>query len=62
MKRSGLVTTNPVRQPHAQILIILNTTHKSVGGKEVPSPYLDFLALTGFTTLDVVSLVPFDCM
>jgi len=45
-----------------QILIILNTTHKSVGGKEVPSPYLDFLALTGFTTLDVVSLVPFDCM
>ena len=73
-----------------QILIILNTTHKSgeflrvgtrceqtyvtigsvtrtfhfhaVGGKEVPSPYLDFITLTSFTSLDVVSLVPFDCM
>mmetsp|Transcript_103767 Transcript_103767/g.298635 ORF Transcript_103767/g.298635 Transcript_103767/m.298635 type:complete len:448 (-) Transcript_103767:1131-2474(-) len=45
-----------------QILVILNTTHKSVGGKEMPSPYTDFLALTGFATLDVVSLVPFDCM
>ena len=45
-----------------QILIILNTTHKSVGGKEVPSPYPEFLSLFSFMGLDVVQFVPFDCI
>ena len=45
-----------------QLLIILNTTHKSVGGKQVPSPYPEFLSFFSFMSLDVVQFVPFDCM
>lgn len=45
-----------------QILVILNTTHKSVGGKDIPTPYKGFMDFLGFVTLDVVQFVPFDCM
>ena len=45
-----------------QILVILNTTHKSVGGKEIPTPYKGFMDFISFVTLDVVQFVPFDCM
>ena len=45
-----------------QIISILNTTHTSIGGSEVPSPYLEFMQWFSFLTLDVVTIVPFDCM
>ena len=45
-----------------QILLILNETHTSMGGKEPPSPYTDFLSTMNFMALDVVSFVPFDCL
>ena len=45
-----------------QILTILNSTHTSRGGAEVPSPYLEFMHSFSFLTLDVVTIVPFDCM
>ena len=45
-----------------QIMIILNSTHESVGGKEIPSPYLDFLSFLNFITLDVIMFVPFECL
>jgi len=45
-----------------QIIIVLNTTHKNVGGKPVPNPYRDFMDFLSFMQLDVVKLVPFDCM
>ena len=41
---------------------VLNTTHKNVGGKPVPNPYRDFMDFLSFMQLDVVKLVPFDCM
>ena len=43
-----------------QIMIILNSTHKSVGGKRVPSPYIDFLSFMSFMTLDVVQVCAFE--
>lgn len=45
-----------------QIITILNTTHVSMGGAEVPSPYLEFMHSFSFLTLDVVTIVPFNCM
>ena len=45
-----------------QIISILNSTHTSIGGSEVPSPYLEFMQWFSFLTLDVVTIVPFDCM
>ena len=39
-----------------QILLILNSTHKNVGGKEVASPYLNFLRFLSFMTLDAVEV------
>ena len=45
-----------------QIISILNSTHTSIGGSEVPSPYLEFMQWFSFLTLDVVTIIPFDCM
>jgi hypothetical protein len=39
-----------------QILTILNSTHTSLGGAEVPSPYLEFMHSFSFLTLDVVTM------
>ena len=36
--------------------------HSAVGGKKVPSPYLEFMEFASFTQLDFVKWVPFDCM
>ena len=47
---------------NSQVLLILNATHRDVGGTEIPNPYNDFLNGLSFLTLDVVSFVPFDCM
>ena len=44
-----------------QVILILDTTHESVGGSEIPQPYAGFLSWFGFLTLDVIQLVPFDC-
>ena len=41
-----------------QILIIMNATHTAVGGKEVPTPYLDFLGWMNFMTLDFFDFPP----
>ena len=44
-----------------QVLLILNATHRSVGGTEIPNPYLDMIVALRFITLDLIGFVPFDC-
>lgn len=45
-----------------QILLILKTTHASVGGAEVPVPYANFMNALDFLQLDFVRLVPLECL
>ena len=44
-----------------QIILVLNTTHKNVGGTMVANPYSQFLGFLSFMQLDVIKMVPMDC-
>ena len=45
-----------------QIILLLQSNHADVGGESMPEPYISFLRHLSFFTLDVIQLLPFDCI
>ena len=45
-----------------QILNLLQANHDEVGGKELSSPYRDFVKAFDFVNLDFIQFVPLNCV